>query len=213
MVDKSARIMEEQLKLIRTNIDFSMFHQRKKVLLVTSPETESGKSTISIQLAKVFAERGEKVLLIDADLRRPALHRYLGKNLYMGLTNIISGELSWQDAKQTCQLEQHTFSLLTSGPVPPNANELLGSQIFKMLIETIRDKFDRIIIDTPPVTVVADALVFSEVVDGAILVCRYQKTSKEHARQAVKQLKLAQMEIVGGILNGIKNKQDHQYYY
>ncbi|EIA20024.1 CpsD/CapB family tyrosine-protein kinase [Listeria fleischmannii] len=201
----------EQFKLIRTGIDFSGIDEKKQVILITSPESGTGKSTVSSHLAVAYAEKGARTLLIDADMRKPTLHKRFSKNLHLGLSNVMTGDISLEDSIQEVELRASTLSILTSGPIPPNPNDLLSSKKMSELIEALRDSFDKIIIDTPPVTIVSDALVLADSADGTVLVCRYHKTLKEKAKHAVNQLRLSKAKLIGVIFNGTKNAEN--YYY
>lgn len=203
--------VSEQFKLIRTNIDFSSIDEDIQVILITSPESGTGKSTITSHLAVAYAQKGARTLLIDADLRKPTLHKYFSKNLYLGLSNVIKSDVCLEDCLQKISLADCSLSILTSGPIIQNPNDLLSSKRMNELIETLRGSFDKIIIDTPPVTVVSDALVLADSVDGTVLVCRYRKTLKEKARHAVNQLRLSKSKLLGVIFNGTKNAEN--YYY
>lgn len=203
--------INEQFKLIRIGIDFSSIDEKKQVILITSPESGTGKSTISSHLAVAYAEKGARTILIDADMRKPTLHKRFSKNLYLGLSNVITGDISLEDSIQEVDFHASQLSILTSGPIPPNANDLLSSQKMAELINVLRGSFDKIIIDTPPITIVSDALVLADSADGTVLVCRYNKTLKEKAKQAVNQLRLSKTKLIGVIFNGTKNAEN--YYY
>lgn len=203
--------IDEQFKLIRAGIDFSNIDRKKKVILVTSPESGTGKSTIAAHLASAYAQKGERTLLIDADMRRPTLHKRFMKNLHLGLSNIITKDIALEDGLQIVQLEKHQFSILTSGTIPPTPNDLLSSQKMHDLMLQLKDSFETIIIDTPPVTVVSDALDLASLVDEAVLVCRYQQTQKDKAKQAVSLLKLSNVKLLGVIFNGTKNIENNYY--
>ncbi|WP_088809671.1 MULTISPECIES: CpsD/CapB family tyrosine-protein kinase [Listeria] len=201
----------EQFKLIRTGIDLSGIDKDRQVILITSPESGTGKSTVASHLAIAYAEKGARTLLIDADMRRPMLHKRFSKNLHLGLSNVITNEIELEDGLQEVLLDSASFALLTSGTIPPNPNDLLSSQKMANLIGRLRECFDKIIIDTPPITVVSDALVLADETDGTILICRYQKTLKEQAKYAAKQLQLSKAKLIGVIFNGTKNTEN--YYY
>ncbi|WP_036097499.1 CpsD/CapB family tyrosine-protein kinase [Listeria floridensis] len=203
--------ISEQFKLIRTGIDFSGIDENKQVILITSPESGTGKSTIASHLAVAYAEKGARTLLIDADMRKPTLHKRFSKKMLTGLSSVITGEDTLEDSLQKVTMSTCMLSILTSGPIPPNPNDLLSSKKMAELIERLRESFDKIIIDTPPVTIVSDALVLSERTDGTVLVCRHHKTLKEKAKDAVSQLQLARANLIGVIFNGTKNAEN--YYY
>ncbi|MBC1936808.1 CpsD/CapB family tyrosine-protein kinase [Listeria grandensis] len=203
--------ISEQFKLIRTGIDFSGIDEKKQIILITSPESGTGKSTIASHLAVTYAEKGARTLLIDADMRKPTLHKHFSKNMLTGLSSVITGEDTLEDSLQKVMMTTCSFSVLTSGPIPPNPNDLLSSRKMSELIERLRGSFDKIIIDTPPVIIVSDALVLLDQVDGTVLVCRYHKTLKEKAKDAVNQLQHARANLIGVIFNATKNAEN--YYY
>ncbi|EUJ31342.1 capsular polysaccharide biosynthesis [Listeria floridensis FSL S10-1187] len=203
--------IDEQFKLIRTGIDYAAIDEKKQVILITSPESGSGKSTVASRLAMAYAQKGEKTLLIDADMRRPVLHKNFAKLAQPGLSNVMLSESILEDSLQKIAVTKDSLMLLTSGAIPPSPNDLLSTKRMSEILTELRAAFDRIIIDTPPVTIVSDALVLAELADGAVLVCRYHKTRKDKAKQAVNQLRLAKASLIGVVFNGVKNAES--YYY
>ncbi|WP_439442825.1 CpsD/CapB family tyrosine-protein kinase [Listeria aquatica] len=201
----------EQFRMIRTGIDFTSIDKENNVVMVTSSESGTGKSTIASNIAVVTAQSGKKTLLIDTDLRKPTIHKIFSKNMYNGLSNLITGDLELEEGLQKTSV--NNLSIMTSGIIPPNPTDLLASTRMKKILAELRTKFDFIIIDTPPVTIVPDALVLADEIDGAILVIRYHKTLKEEAKKALDKLKFTRVKLLGAILNGTKDLNKNYYYY
>lgn len=203
--------ISEQYRTIRTNIEFSTIDEEVKTLVVTSSGPGEGKSTTSNNLAIVFAQQGKKVLLIDADLRKPTAHySFKLENLY-GLTNVLTKQAKIEQAIQ--KTEQENLSVLTSGPIPPNPAELLGSKAMAELLRNVQEMFDIIIFDTPPVLVVTDAQILANKCDGVVLVVSSGKTENEGALKAKDLLINAKAKLLGVILNNKSQKDSQHYYY
>ncbi|RDX00844.1 CpsD/CapB family tyrosine-protein kinase [Listeria kieliensis] len=216
-LDKRKRIVHtepaspiaEQFRTIRANIDFLTVGMPCKVILVTSPEAGTGKSTVSSNLAISYAQQGKKTLLIDIDMRKPTIHKTFNKPLFRGgLSGVLRKQLDILDACQDTEVENLT--VLTSGTLPPNPNELLGSKRMAEIIAELREEFEQIIVDAPPVTIVSDALVVAPETDGIILVFRTGKTLKDGAKAAYEQLALSRTQVLGVVLNGVD--EAHHYY-
>ncbi|MBA3926322.1 CpsD/CapB family tyrosine-protein kinase [Listeria rustica] len=202
----------EQFKTLRAGIHFSSVDKEYKSILVTSPEPESGKSTVSANLAICYAKQGNKTLLIDADMRKPTSHRTFGIHYNIGLSDVLtSNGTDLQDMLH--QTEIDNLTVLTSGTMVPNPNELLASKKMERLIKQFTEQFDQIIIDTPPILASSDALVLTPYVEGAIVVLRSDKTLKERAKVAVQQLQKTHIPIIGTVLNRVKNNANNYYYY
>lgn len=203
--------ISEQFKMIRTSIEFAGVDKRYQVILVTSPEAHSGKSTISANLAIVYAQKGKRTLLIDGDMRKPTVHQTFLKSNLKGLSTTLVGEDNIQQALQQTPVEGLT--VMTSGPIPPNPNELLGSHRMSLLLKQLKTHFDVIIVDTPPATFVSDAVVLAPKMDGIVMVARSAVTKKEEMHHALEQLKMTRTPIIGAVLNRDNEKIDHKYYY
>ncbi len=203
----------ECCRAIRTNLLFMSPERPLKSILVTSAGPRDGKTTTAASMAITKAESGNRVLLVDADLRRPRVHSAFKTANGAGLSSLILGE---GQLKDTCKSSGvPNLSLLTCGPIPPNPAELLHTDAFKKLLSQMTEQFDRVIIDSPPVGAVADAVVISTLVDGTLLVVKNQVTSRDMARRAVRTLRDVNARIFGAILNDINLEDRHAggYYY
>lgn len=203
--------MAESFRTLRTNINFSAVDRELKMLLVTSPHMGEGKSTASANLAVVMAQAGQETLLVDCDLRKPVLHKFFDLPNGQGLTNLLSEDLPLEKLVQPTV--QDKLKVLTSGPIPPNPAEMLGSRRMERFLKELRSRYDRIIIDTAPVEAVTDALVLSSQVDGVLLVIDAGKTPVQMAQDAREKLARANAYLVGVILNKVKREANGYYYY
>ncbi len=203
----------ECLRAIRTNLLFMSPEKPLKSIMITSSGPQEGKSTTATSLAITMANSGGRVLLVDADMRRPRLHRVFGLANKAGLSSLILGEGKLAEVIQPTRVPG--LSVLPCGPVPPNPAELLHTQAFQRLLAEMSGAFDRVIIDSPPVGVVADAVVMGTQVDGTVVVLKAGQTNREAARQAVRQLRDVNANVVGGLLNDldITDQKYGQYYY
>lgn len=211
--DQPKSAVAECCRAIRTNLLFMSPDRPLRAMLVTSAGPREGKTTSSTCLALTMVESGNRVLLVDADLRRPRLHNVFGVPNTKGMSSLIVGEGKLDDAVRDSGIPG--LSLLTCGPIPPNPAELLHTQMFKDLLEEMKSKFDRVIIDSPPIGAVADAVVISTLVDGTVLIVKSSVTSKDMAKRAVRTLKDVNARIFGVVLNDISLEDRHSggYYY
>jgi protein-tyrosine kinase len=202
--------ISEQYRTIRTNIQFSSVDGTIQTIMVTSSGPAEGKSTTVANLAVVFAQQGKKVLLIDADLRKPTVHYTFQLSNNLGLTNVLTKQSSLENAVNSTHVENLT--VLSSGPIPPNPAELLGSKAMDEMLSAAMELYDYVIFDTPPVLAVTDAQILANKCDGTILVVNSGKTAIEPALKSKELLLNSNAKVLGVVLNQ-KNAQDSQYYY
>ena len=200
----------EAYKAIRTNLTFLLASHETKVFGITSPEAGEGKSTTSVNMAIAFSQLGDKVLLIDADMRRSSIHKKLKIENNAGLSNVLAGFNKYTDVIQHIS---DTFDVMTAGQVPPNPSELLGSARFKELVDTVGKEYSYVIIDTPPVDVVTDALVIAPYIAGLVLVVKDQVTPTDAIRRAIEAAKFAGINILGAVMNAANPKTGGGYGY
>jgi capsular exopolysaccharide synthesis family protein len=211
MIGRSRRSHRaEALRKLRTNLHFVDVDEPVRTIVVTSAVSGEGKSSTAVNLAVVFAEASATVLLIDADLRRPRLAEYLGLEGSVGLTNVLAGQLSDTEAVQPWG---GGLSVLPSGFIPPNPSELLGSRHMRDLLDRLRDQYDIIIIDSPPLLPVTDAAVVATRADGALLMTRSGKTSQAQARAAAAALSAVGARLLGGVINMEPRRGADRYQY
>ena len=189
----------EAYKMIRTNMMFVLSDSENKRVVISSALPNEGKTITAINLAIAFSQTGKKVLLIDADLRRPTVYQRLKINNNKGLSSILVGFCSLREAVRNIS---PNFDVLTSGAIPPNPSELLGGNNMSLLLDGLKDYYDYIIIDTPPINMVSDALVLTPKTDGLVLITRQGKTTHDQFRKAIASIELANVKLLGAILNG-----------
>ncbi len=193
----------EQYKLLRTNLDFTLPEDEKcPIIGVTSSMRGEGKSTTAVNLSYVLAEKGNKVLLIDGDLRIPSVAKKMEIENSPGLTDLLMGKGANISEFQS-ELLKNWF-ILPSGHIPPNPSELLGSRRMESVLEELKKVFDYIIIDLPPVNIVSDALSIAGLITGIILVVREDYTEKKELEHCVRQLKLSNVKVLGCVMNETK---------
>lgn len=192
-------MIAEAFRRIRTNLQFSSPASRQRSIIVTSPNPEDGRTTVASNLALVLAQGGRRVLLVDANFRRPGMARVYDVKSGQGLSNILIGEA----ALSSCVTPsgQPSLDVLPSGPIPPNPAELLGSEGFRKFLDEAVSRYDQVIIDTPPVLLASDAVVVATAADGVILVVRAKASSRGAARRACSLLQAVNAHIFGAVLN------------
>lgn len=189
----------EGFRQLRTNLRYIDSAKQADVLVVTSSLPVEGKSTVAADLALALTESGSRTLLLDADLRRPSLADLFGLEQKVGLTNVLVGQIAVEDAIQ--QWGTKGPDVLTSGGVPPNPTELLGGDRMRRLMAELRSRYDKIIVDAPPLLPVADAVVAAELADGVLFVIRHGKTPRSSVVDAARSLHSVEARIVGSVLN------------
>ena len=189
----------ESYKNTRTNVISLMAKKNAKTLAISSPNASEGKSTTSLNLAITISQLGKKVLIIDADTHRPSLHQKLKIDNSTGILELIAGEVTLKDAIYT---HNEYLDVLTCNASSSNPSEILSSESFDNLLETFKNTYDYIILDTPPINPISDALVIAQKVDVFVLVVRASSTTYDAFNKAFKALKLLDLTIDGVIING-----------
>lgn len=204
----------EAYRVLRTNIQFVGIDQPTKVFVITSPLPGDGKTVTSVNLAMSLALAGRRVLLVEADLRRPRASKTLGLDRSVGFTSALLGMVPLNDA---VQIHAETgLHVLASGPLPPNPAELLQTQAMARLVQTIRAQYDVVILDAPPVLPVTDAALLSSLADGAIVIVRHGTTRGETLSQCMKSLVAVEAECAGVVINGVPRRRrgsPYEYHY
>jgi polysaccharide biosynthesis transport protein len=205
--------MAESYRALRTSLLLTSVGAPPKVIMITSALPQEGKSTTSINCAVVLAQKGTRVLLIDADLRRPSIHKTLGMGPRSGLSNVLTGSATLQQTIQPSKILPNLF-ILPAGTPPPNPAELLASSNMKDVLEELRGQYDHVVIDTPPTLSVTDAVVLSPRADAIVLVIRSGQTTKQALRRARDILTQVNAKVSGVLLNAVDlSSPDYYYYY
>lgn len=207
----SSFAVQEAYKSLRTNVRFFLRDEGCKRICITSSAAAEGKSITLLNLAISVAEGGQRVLLIDADLRRPALARLLVEKATPGLTNVLAGLADVRDAIRKDLYPN--LDVLFSGDVPPNPSELLGSESMEKLINAMTQEYDYIFVDTPPVNLVSDACVVANLLDGVLILVRQGRSRKDAVKRAVANLRLTGAKPLGFVLNGVELDNGKSYHY
>ena len=203
----------EAFRALRTSLLLSVAGGEPKVILLTSATPSEGKTTVSINLACVLAQRNVRVLIIDADLRRPTVHHRFGLNGKIGLTSVLTGSVSLEDAIQTLP-EIPQLDVLVSGPVPPFPTEMLGSETMRQLLERCRGIYTHIVMDSPPLLSVTDSVVLARDADAVVMIVRHGKSSKHAMRRARDLLLRSGAPVTGIVLNAVDlNSPEYYAYY
>ena len=199
----------ESFKSLRTNLNFIAATEKLNTFILTSAIPGEGKSNTAINLAITLAEDSKSVVVVDCDLRKPSLNRYLklGRN-FKGVTDILTGNATVEDA--LIQFEDLGIHVLTAGAVPPNPSEMLSAEPMQKLVEDLKGAFDYVILDTPPVSVVTDAAILGRYADGALLCVRSDYAPKETVQLAKERLTAVGVRILGVVLTGFDAKNDHK---
>lgn len=208
-------IQAEAYRELRTNLQFMGLTEEDRSVLFTSSLPGEGKSSSAINLAHVMAQSGNRVLLIDADLRRPSVAKYLGLEGSAGLTTVLIGEASIEDVSQP--LETNGLDVLTSGPIPPNPSELLGSNHMEDLLRAAKAMYDFVVVDATPLLAVTDAVVLSRIVGGTVVVAQSERVTRNQLAQALEKLDAVDARLLGVALNrlrsGARGGYSYQYTY
>jgi len=204
--------VSEAYRVLRTNIQFSSIDKPIKSIVITSTGPMEGKTTTVVNLAVVFAQAGSRVLLIDADLRKPKIHKYFKISNNRGLTNYLKSHTELMDTIRHDIIKN--LHVLTSGIIPPNPSELLNSNAMKNFLNEVKEEYDLVLFDSPPVGSVTDASIISAYVDGTVLVVRSGKVEVDAVQKAKEALENVNANILGVVLNNLDKKiLGNNYYY
>lgn len=202
----------EAYRTIRTNLLFATIEKRPKTFMITSAVPAEGKTTTSVNLAIALAQNGSRVLLLDADMRRPHIHSVLGLERSPGLSDVLAAGMDVHQVMQTTPVPN--LLVVPSGSLPPNPSELIGSERTKRLVSTLGDEFDVVICDVPSVVVVTDAVLMAQHVDSVLMVVAAHNARRHTIERALNLLETSKCDLVGLVLNGLKpTRRKHYYYY
>ena len=201
--------VSEAFRLLRTNLEYASVQKPIRTLLVTSPEPSEGKTTVAVNLAAIYSQAKRSVVLVDADMRHPNVHRYMGLTNRDGLSNLFREQITVSKVARN-RVDLPKLTILTTGNLPPNPAELLGSDRMSWILEELHTGAEMVIIDTPP-SLVADAQVLAAKVDAVLIVIKPGKTSAEAARSSIELYRRAGARVVGVVLNRIP--RNRPYYY
>jgi exopolysaccharide transport family protein len=205
-------MLSEAYRNIRTSILLSFSEKPPKKIAITSPNPSEGKTTTVINTAIALSQTGAQVLIIDADLRKPRIHKIFNHENGLGLSNFLSGHGDLESVVKKSEVPNLFY--IPSGPIPPNPSELLGSILFKKMVESLEARFDHIILDSPPVLGFADSIILSNSVDGVILTVLGGKTPRETLQRAKEVLQQVDTKILGVVINRVDiRRSDYGYYY
>ncbi len=204
-------VASESFRTLRATISLLPNGANYRTIAVSSTKSGEGKSLATSNLAIVCAQAGTKTLLIDADLRRPTMHEIHKLPNARGLSDFLANNKQLDEVIQQGSIPNLDF--ITSGPIPGNPSELLGSDRFNDFLDAARKRYDRVIIDCPPVSAVSDPLSVASRCDGIVFISRFNKIRREHARRTVQRLKEAGVQTIGALINDISAENSHNYYY
>jgi tyrosine-protein kinase Etk/Wzc len=210
-INDPADLAIEALRSLRTSLHFAMMEASNKVMMISGPSPEVGKSFISANLAAVLAQVGQKVVVIDADMRKGHLHRYFENQNDVGLSDLLSGQAEHQQAIHETKVENLHF--IPRGQIPPNPAELLMHARFQALMERLSDEYDLVLVDTPPILAVTDAAIIGQQAGTSLIVARYGMNSAKEVDVSVHRFEQNKVEIKGAILNAIERRASNEYGY
>lgn len=203
--------ISESFRNLRTNVHYTNIDKEVKLIQVTSSVQGEGKSTITANYAVTVAQSGKKVLIVDCDLRRPQIHKIFNVSNTSGLSNVLVGDN--QMDKNIKDTNVPNLFILTSGPIPPNPSEMLDSKRMKELILSLKDHFDMILLDSPPIMPVTDGLILSQIVDGTIVIVSLGSTEKDAFKKTMSSLENIGANILGTVINKASSKAGYYVNY
>jgi capsular exopolysaccharide synthesis family protein len=203
----------EAYRTLRTNLLYALVDNPPKVIVLTSPGPGEGKSTTCANLGVVLAQAGREVLIVDCDLRKPVMHKFFGlRNLY-GIVDVLVQEREVQRVWAEPVEGLKGLKVVPVGRIPPNPTEMLGTRRFSELLASLREQFDYVLVDAPPIGPVSDPTILAIQGDGVLLVSDAQKTRKESVRHAMRSLRAVGANVLGTVMNNVKASRDDYYYY
>jgi len=201
----------EAYRSLRTNLQYSMIDQKIHTMMVTSSGPGEGKSTTAANLAVTYAQSGQKVLLVDGDLRRPTVHYTFQLSNAWGLSHVLSQQSTWKKVVQRSEVEH--LDIMTSGQIPPNPAEMLASKRLDALIDELKSTYEIIIFDSPPALALTDAQLLAAKCDGTLLVIESGRMKRDVVLKVKENLEHVKARILGVVLNNVKKNGKDQYYY
>mgnify|MGYP001473398824 CR=1 FL=1 len=203
--------VSETYRTLRTNIDFAAIDSALQIIMVTSAGPGEGKSTTIANLAVTYSQADRKVVLIDADMRKPTAHKTFQISNRFGLSSVISQQSTLQEVVQSTDIPN--LDVITAGPIPPNPAEMLASKRMTDLMEELRTMYDIVLVDTPPLLAVTDAQIAATKSDGVVLVVDQGRVKRQFAQRAIQNLQNVNARILGVVLNNVKRRSNEDAYY
>ncbi len=207
---ESSFAVKEAYNSIRTNLMFLQQGERCPIFVITSPTANNGKTINAINLAVSFAQMGKRTLIIDSDMRNPTIHRMFSTSVKNGLSEILAG---LTDSISVSKTDIENLSVLTAGKIPPNPTELLASPRMDKLLDFVKDHYDCVFIDTPPINVVTDSTVFAQKVTGYVLIIKTDTTNTNDVKMTINNLESIGGNILGFVLNDVTSEKKKYYSY
>lgn len=219
LMDKNVAFpVTEAYKNLRTNISFALSTKKNHIFAISSALAAEGKSTVAANIAITLAQNNNSVLLIDGDLRKPVQHKVFNIKNEVGISSLIGGLNSFKEVVNTDVIDN--LDIVTCGPIPPNPSELLGSDNMKQLLEQLKEHYDYIIIDTPPINIVTDALTLLDTIAGILLVAKHAHSTYDALEEAIEAVKMADGSLLGVVVNNVSvsggkygGKYSYKYKY
>jgi protein-tyrosine kinase len=209
--DYPTSAIAEQFRTVMTNISYVNVNHDMKSLIITSSDPSEGKSTFAANLAITYAKQGRNVVLVDADMRRPTVHKSFRISNQVGLSSVLSGNASIEDSVQYTNIPH--LSVITSGPIPPNPSSLLGNKSLKSIFSKYNHPNDLVILDVPPVNTMTDASIIAAIADATLLVIPQGIAEKKSTKLAVDQLNKVKANVIGAVMNRAASNNENNYYY
>lgn len=212
VIHNSKSLVAESFRTLRSNLQFSEFGKNIKLIVITSTSPNEGKSEVSINLAASLAQQGKKVIIIDADMRKPTQHKLTELNNIEGLSTFLLKKTG-VDSINHLTINDVNLDVLTSGPVPPNPAEMLASVSMEQTLKAFGDFYDYVIIDTPPLLAATDAQILASIADATLLVVDIKKTKRRQVIESRRRLDNVGAKLLGLVMNKINSHKDSYYYY